>query len=623
MGRMMDLPKIRLVRVLSAVMVVLVIAAALPLTAGAVKVFTDVEETDWFNSYILKVKENSLMSGYEDATFKPNVSINKVEVMVALCKLVGFQSSDSSLVVYTAKYSSVMQSNRIPDWSRDYIAYALEKGIIQQEELATFIKSDGTVNNAKRYEVAIFLVRALGLEQEAKSYGNIILDFKDNELISQGTRGYIKILKDRNIMKGDAEGKFNPNNEITRAEFATVLATSLDYAGSVITPPADTGTTTIEGTIEEVVRGTGRTIIKISLSDGDIDIYDVDTAATVRIEGLTSTIASVAAGQQGSFGIKDNKIVSVNVSSSAADVEGMVRSVYTGTEYGLLTVEKDSGGSVTYNVPTTAVIRLDGTTVTLNRLSSGDKVKVTASGTNATRVEAETKTRTAMGIFNGLKTDAGLILILKKGTQEIEYPVDDDVTVKRDGRTRTLTDLRKGDEIEITTEYGIITSIVAESSDRDVEGTIYSLLIARPHQLTILTKNGDLETFSVPVDVDIEIDGKTASIYDLRLDYKVEVEVESDEVVTIEADSVVSQNEIVGTVQYVNTDVNVITMRVLDSSTGSYTSRQINVNDSTRIINSSGTRRYIRHIEVGDRLVVVGHSELGVFIADTIIITNQ
>lgn len=620
MGRMMDLPRIRLVRVLSAVMAVLVIVTALPLSAGAVRVFTDVAETDWFNSYILKVKENSLMSGYPDATFKPNVSINKIEVVAALCKLVGIQTSDSSIVVYKAKYNSVMQSNRIPDdWSRDYIAYALEKGIIQQEELATFVKSDGTVNNAKRYEVAIFLVRALGLEQEAKSYGNIILDFKDNELISQGTRGYIKVLKDRNIMKGDAEGKFNPNNEITRAEFATVLATSLDYAGGTTTPAA----TTIEGIIEEVVRGTGRTIIKISMSDGGIDIYDVDTAATVKIDGLTSTIASVAAGQQGSFGIKDNKIVSINVSSSAVVVEGIIRSVYTGTEYGILTVEKSSGDRVTYNVPATAVIKLDGTTVTLDRLSSGDKVKVTASGTYATKVEAETKTRTAMGIFNGLKTDMGLILILKKGTQEIEYPVDDDATVKRDGRTKSLSDLRKGDEVEITTEYGIVTNIVAESTDREVEGTIYSLLIARPHQLTILTKDGSTETFLVPVDVDIEIDGKTASIYDLRLDYKVDVEVESDEVVTIEATSVVSQNEVIGTVQYVNTSVNVITLKVLDASTGAYIVKQVNVNDNTRIINNSGTRRYLRNIEVGDRLVVVGHSELGVFIADTIMITNR
>jgi len=617
MGRMKDLAKGKRLRILSVLLAVLVLAAGMPLSATATRVFTDVGDGEWYDTYVLKAYEAGLISGFQDATFKPNNKISNVEVIVCLARLAGY-ANDSAVDSYRQKYSSVMSTNKIPTWANGYIAFGLEKGIVTGEELATFIKSDGNSKNALRYQVAVYFARALGLEQEAKSYINLVLNFVDNEIISQWSRGYIKALMDRDIMKGDATNRFNPNNEITRAEVATMLALSLGYAGGV-----DTGTTSIQGTVKEVGSGTGGTYIKIEVADGGTDIYYTASNVNVKLDGATMYLSSVAVGQTGTFGIKDDKIVSINVTSSTAATEGVVRSVFDGSDYRSITIANDDGDRTTYRVTSSTIIRLDGSTVSLSQISTGDRVSVTASGIDATRVEAERKVKTVLGIFGGLKTEDKLILILKKGTQEIEYEVDDDVDVERDGRRRGIEDLRKGDEIEITLEYGIVTEIEAESQDRDVEGTIYSLLIARPHQLTILNDDGDQETFVVPVDVEIELDGKPASIYDLRLDYIVEVEVESDEVVGIEAESVVSQNEVIGTVEYVNTSVNVITVKVYDASANANITRQVNINDDTRIINQSGTRRYIRHIEVGDRLVVVGHSELGVFIADTIMITNR
>ena len=68
----------------------------------------------------------------------------------------------------------------------------------------------------------------------------------------------------------------------------------------------------------------------------------------------------------------------------------------------------------------------------------------------------------------------------------------------------------------------------------------------------------------------------------------------------------VSQNEVIGTVEYVNTSVNVISVKVYDASANANVTRQVNVNDDTRIITKAAPGG-IRHIEAGDRLVVVGH----------------
>ncbi len=605
-------------RMLSAFVIVLVLFAGAPCFTTAARVFTDIGDGEWYDTHVLEAYKAELITGYSDATFRPGNNISKVDVIICLSRLVGY-AGDQSVDSYIQKHDKVMDSCNIQSWSKGYIAFGLEKGIVTEEELVTFIKSDGeTANNAKRYEVAIYFAKALGLEQEARSYTNLVLSFVDNEIISQGSRGYIKTLLDRGIMKGDDTNRFNPNKEITRAEVATMLASSLGYADAGLK-----GITSLEGIVQEVVTGAGRTIIKIVLANGDIDMYDVAEGVDIKLNGSTSTLSNIATGQQGTFGIKDNKIVSIDIISGAAATKGVVRSVFDGSDYKSILIENDDGDRATYRVLSDTIIWLDGSSSSLKYINPGDRVSVTARGTDAVRIEAEQRTKGILGIFNGLRAEDKTILILKKGAEETEYPVDDNVSVRRDGRKRSLEDLRKGDEIDIVTEYGVIISIEAESRDRDMEGTLESLLIARPHQLTIKKDNGETETFFLPVDVSIKLDGKVASIYDLRLDYLLDIEVESDEIVRIKAEATAEHNELVGTVEYINTSVNVITLKVFDVSANANVTRQVNVNDDTRIINSSGTRRYIRHIEVGDRLVAVGHSELGVFIADTIMITNR
>ncbi len=610
----------RIIYILSALLIVIMIAAGLPASAHATRVFTDVGDGKWYDEYVLKAYQAGLISGYQDATFKPDNPVTNMEVIVSLAKMTGIDNdSDLNINTYIEKYGTAMDGSRIPVWAKKYIAYALEKGIIQEEELATFVKSDGTATNAKRYQVAVYFARALGLEQEAEALGTIILNFKDNELISPWSRGYIKVLVDREIISGDTEGKFNPNNEITRAGIAKMLATSLDVIGEL--PAA--GVTEVEGVIEEVIRGTSRTSIKFSLQDGSLDIYEVAPDATVKLDDATASLSGVSDGQQAVLGIRDGKIVSIEVFSTEEEIEGIIISALDMTPDSLITIEDEEGDKHTYRVKDSAVITLDGNTVFFEYLKSGDRVTASIRNNYAVQIEAESKTKTVAGIFQGFRTENRLILILKTGSQETEYTVDEDVEVERDGKDRGLEDLRKGDEVEITTEYGVVTRIEAESVDKEIEGTIYSLLIARPHQLTIENEDGETETYTIALDVSVEIDGKTAGIYDLRLDYEVDVEIESDEIVSIEANSVVAKNEIIGTVEYVNTDVNVVTLKVLDTSTNTYILKQINTNDDTRIMDSDGDKKYLRHIDEGDRLIVIGHSELGVFIADSIIITNR
>ena len=54
MGRMKDLAKGKGLKILSVMLAVLVLAAGLPLTAAAARVFTDVGDGEWYDTYVLK-----------------------------------------------------------------------------------------------------------------------------------------------------------------------------------------------------------------------------------------------------------------------------------------------------------------------------------------------------------------------------------------------------------------------------------------------------------------------------------------------------------------------------------------------------------------------------------------
>ncbi len=619
MGRMEDLVKGKKRRMLSVLAIVLILTIGVPFPAMAARIFTDIGDGKWYDTPVLEAYEAGLITGYSDATFKPDDRISKGDVIICLSRMIGY-AKDRSVDAYIQKYNDILDSNNIQSWAKGYIAFGLEKGIVTEDELVTFIKSDGeTANNAKRSEVAIYFSKALGLGKEAKSYTNLVLGFVDNEMISKGSRGYIKTLLDRGIMKGDDSNRFNPNNEITRAEVATMLSSALKYVED--SPKQDE--TGLEGTVQEVVTSAGRAIIKIVLADGNTDIYDVAAEADIRINGLISVISNIAPGQRGSFGIKDNKIISIDITSSTA-TKGIVRSVFDGSDYRSILIEGDEGSRATYRVLKDTIIELDGSPANLRDINLGDRVSVTVRGSDAIHIEAEGKTKNVLGIFGGFKAEDKMILILKKGAQETEYPVEENVRVIRDDKRRGVEDLRKGDEIEIITEYGVVIEIRAESQARDLEGILESLLIARPHQLTIKKNDGETETFLLPVDVSIRLDGEEVSVYDLRLDYILDIKVESDEIVRVRAEAVTPQNEMIGTVEYVNTGLGVISLRVSDAIADADGIRQIFVDRDTQIRNFSNNReRTIGRIEPGDSLMVRGRFEAGYFIADRIIITNK
>ena len=102
---------------------------------------------------------------------------------------------------------------------KGYVAVAYEKGILDDVDMMYFKPNDP----AKRYEVAKYVIRALGYEREAQRSMDERLPFVDAELVPQGAVGYVYLVNDMKLMQGDNNRAFNPMGTLTRVEMAVLF----------------------------------------------------------------------------------------------------------------------------------------------------------------------------------------------------------------------------------------------------------------------------------------------------------------------------------------------------------------------------------------------------------------
>ncbi|MFO7152620.1 MAG: S-layer homology domain-containing protein [Bacillota bacterium] len=170
-------------------------------------VFRDLgKEWEWARSSIERMYEKGVLKGYPGGWFKPGKPVTGLEAVIMTLRAMGWEDenmADSKLF-----------------WKDYYLDLAVEKGILKPEELNGFNPNQP----AKRCEIAKYIVRALGLEEEAKKHMDEKLAFKDARAIPEDAVGYVYVMVDLGLMKGYPGGVFQPNKPASRAEMAVILS---------------------------------------------------------------------------------------------------------------------------------------------------------------------------------------------------------------------------------------------------------------------------------------------------------------------------------------------------------------------------------------------------------------
>ncbi len=176
-----------------------------PVTPSA-NTFKDVESDRWSYDYIMELKEAGIVSG-DGENFRPTDKVTREEFVKMLVLSLGITPEG------TANFSDVASDA----WYHDYIAVAVEKGIVNGISDIEF----GIGRSISRQDMAVMTVRALTSFGAALQGGEAPV-FTDEDGIADYAKEAVKVLAAAGILSG-SEGKFAPVDNLTREQAAKVL----------------------------------------------------------------------------------------------------------------------------------------------------------------------------------------------------------------------------------------------------------------------------------------------------------------------------------------------------------------------------------------------------------------
>ncbi|MDO5713092.1 MAG: S-layer homology domain-containing protein [Tissierellia bacterium] len=179
-------------------------------TSSMAKDFTDTQG-HWAEPYILKLKNEKILNGYEDNTFRPNNPISRVEFYTMVNKFVGLEKT------YTVTFTDVDP--------RDWFYYEVAKGIKAGYLIPTTGKLNPNVEMTREEGLEILEYFYDFPKNKKKDY-----PFEDWKEVSSSRHKAVGSFIDIGILKGD--GKYlKPKDPITRGEISKILYLLLESQG--------------------------------------------------------------------------------------------------------------------------------------------------------------------------------------------------------------------------------------------------------------------------------------------------------------------------------------------------------------------------------------------------------
>ncbi|MGN0150147.1 MAG: S-layer homology domain-containing protein [Clostridia bacterium] len=131
------------------------VVLAFGLTGGSgVDEFSDVENTDWFASYVARGYYNGVISGYDDGTFRPNGLISRQEMAAMIARAVKAANKTLPETVAAVTFEDAYQ---IADWAMDAVTTLQKGGVINGMTETTY----APLENATRAQAAVIIYRAM------------------------------------------------------------------------------------------------------------------------------------------------------------------------------------------------------------------------------------------------------------------------------------------------------------------------------------------------------------------------------------------------------------------------------------------------------------------------------
>lgn len=580
----------------------------------------------WSKAYVNEMVSKGIITGYTDGTFKPEAPVSRLEAIVMISRLYSAAEIDSVYASSKAAYEADFKKYGIPSWAQKSLVFTIQKGLVPSSILTNVMSGDKQLE-AKRYEIPVYLGRALGFSDESKVY---VLDFEDADKIPKSALPYTGYMADKKIVSGQTNYPstsvlFNSYGIVKRGEMAKMLKLTADLMGTTSQPvvtPTDEAVISIKGTVYSVSQSNGSITLIVENSAGTkLTFKNTSSAVSVMLGSSIGKISDISSGTEVELEVSGEKLYSVKIKETSSSLEGYFQKTYfklesDGSNRAYVVIEVDDSNRE-YPVGSSIKVTLDGKASNVYSLSSDDKVSFEVAGGAVTEVEAFSKSGSATGYVKKVDSNGKYMIITDKKDEDKEYRfyIDSKADVERNGEDAEISDIRVGDDVTLSLKYAVITAIDAESVTKKVTGVLKEIIISGEPKITIQDKDKKLVTYQLSPEFEVEIDGKSAGLYDLRLNYELVLRLETDIVKTIEADDQVVISTITGEITSISTSDD--TIKLTDSSTKKTV--YVRYTSSTTLEDYDGDTLKESGFGKGDIISVIGKDNVGSFSADRII----
>jgi len=592
------------------------------LTAFA-SVFPDVtqENYPWAIDAIEKMAEEGIIKGYDDGTFNPAKTVSKLESLVLISRILGFNNDVNSALVSAAwdKYGDEITKYNL-NYGQNEIAYLLIKDILSVDELEEYIDELHRNDGLKRYEVAILLTKALDAVKLLSNDDVSDLAYEDNADIPANAKKHVAYISKIGLMQGLENNTFAPNDTVTRAQAALVL-----YKLQNMTAYA------YEKGIVSAVDQKTRTI-KLQCNDGETLSLTASSGTLLRYNGESVIINDIEIGLEAVVTYKEDGVYAIDFTDALIDevVYGAfvssAKSTVNGTtiiinELGEYDTDVDKTKKTTYKVSDDAIITYNDTTCSVTSLKSGYYLKLTVEKGVVTVIDAKASATKLSGRVNKVILEPVYMLSIedKDGVVK-DYLVSSNVTVKKNASTATARDILEGDSVSLGLSYDRITDISAMSKTTNKSGIIKEVIISSTPRITISFDGTDV-SYAITNSASIKVGDNAATFYDLRVGMSVKYTLESDTIVSLQttANSTVTTWE--GTVVLVNASYDLLQITFVDSVTGAVRNESVFVKKNASIVDYATQKdKKLSAIKPGSKVSVTGSLVSGIFEAGTVVI---
>ncbi|MBK1989836.1 S-layer homology domain-containing protein [Sphaerospermopsis aphanizomenoides BCCUSP55] len=203
--------------------------------------FKDVRNDFWAAAAIASAADGGFLGGFPDGTFRPGQNLTKVQAIVSIVNGLKFTGSNpNGLIVYEDRA-------QIPSYATNAMTVATQKLLVVNYPRTQLLEP---LREITRAEVAALIYQALVAKGQMEAIPSAYIVKPDTEipsfsdLVGHWAEPFIRALVSMNLTQGFADGSYQPDKPMTRAQYAALITAAFNPVSKRQTPeftdvPAD------------------------------------------------------------------------------------------------------------------------------------------------------------------------------------------------------------------------------------------------------------------------------------------------------------------------------------------------------------------------------------------------